>query len=172
MHGRKLYPSSVLTPHSFCALLYSISIWRRKWILPPERLRTQGRWLGSWHLGIVGVFPFKPTSFACEVRLQLNELCVYMPSAEVSVITTCGFEFLFRTLKMENQREGKSRKKNKEIWTRKGAEGNNCHWQAKQHDSILFKFVFSLNKVDLFLFQVYPKIWKAAEFTSTSLGYT
>lgn len=142
---------------------------------PPVRLCTQGRWLGSCHLGPVGGFPFKPTSFACKARLQPSELCVYMPSAEVSVITTRGFEhlnFLFRTLKMEEQRKGKSREQNKKAWKGKGAEGNSCYWQAKQHDSISFEFVFSLNKVCPSLFKVHPKTWQAAEFTSSSLGHS
>lgn len=66
----------------------------------PEKLCTRrGDW-APWHLGPGGIFTCKPTSLACKARLQPSELCVYMPSAEVSVITTRGFEhlnFLFRT---------------------------------------------------------------------------
>lgn len=153
-------PCPVLVPHSLDTLLRPVSIWRRTSILHHQSTCVPR--VGDRAPGTEDRRELKPTSLACKARLQPSELCVYMPSAEVSVITTRDFEylnFLFRTLKMEEQKKGKSREQNKKAWEGKGAEGNSCYWQAKQHDSVSFKIVFPLNKVGPSLFQLHPKIW-------------
>lgn len=154
MHSRTLDPRPDLVPHSLdtlasCLCLENINP------APPEHLCTQGRWPGSWHWGPEGA-----QALACKARLQPSELCVYMPSAEVSEITTRDCEhlnFLFRLLKMEERKKGKSRKQNKKAWEGKGAEGNSCYWQAKQHDPVSFKIVFSLNRVGPLCFRYIPR---------------
>ena len=159
MHGRTLDPCPVPTPHSLDTLLYPIFIWRRKWILSHQRSCVPRG--GDWAPGIGDQGGFFPSSSP--------PLPVRPGSSPVSSVFTChllrcqwsqhDFEhlnFLFRTLKMEVQRKGKSREQNKKTWEGKGAEGNSCYWQAKQHDSVSFKLVFSLNKVGPSLFQVHP----------------
>lgn len=159
-NSRTLDPCPVLVPHSLHTLLCPVSIWRRTSILYHQSTCVPR--VGDWAPGIGDQRELEPTSLACKARLQPSEVCVYIPSAEVSAITTRDFEhlnFLFRTLKMEEQKKAKSREQNKKAWEGKGAEGNSCYWQAKQHDSVSFKIVFSLNKVGPSLFQVHPKIW-------------
>ena len=58
---------------------------------------------------------------------------------------------------MEEQKKGKSREQNKKAWEGKGAEGNSCYWQAKQHDPVSFKIVFSLSRVGPLYFRYIPR---------------
>lgn len=132
-----------LVPHSLI-LLRPVSVWRTSVLHHPEHL-CQGRRPGSWHWGQ------RRDSKPMPARARLSDDSVFTCHLlGVSEITARDCEhlgdFLFRLLKMERtKRRERVVKQSKKAWEGRSRREQLCIWQAKQHDPVSFKIVFSLN---------------------------
>lgn len=131
----------ILVPHSLM-LLRPVSVWRTSILHHPEHLCTQGRWPGSWHWGPGSSSPCLQGQAPAEWALCLHAICWGVKNPQHVTVNT--FEFLFRLLKMEERKKGKSRKQNKKAWE----EGSRGHqlllasktaWPSLIQNCVLFK---------------------------------